>query len=95
MSKRVIIDEASVPRLARHVKLRFDKRRERWVMLAPERVLMPDDIAVEIVRCCDGQATVGAIIAELAANYSASTEVVGRDVTELFQDLADKGFLEA
>ena len=95
MNKRVRIEGKSVPRLARHVKLRFDKRRDRWVILAPERVLMPDDIAVEIVKRCDGKATVGAIVAELAAQYDAPAEVIGRDVTEVLQDLADKGFVGA
>jgi pyrroloquinoline quinone biosynthesis protein D len=95
MSAAVTIDAGSVPRLARHAKLRFDKRRERWVILAPERVLMPDDIAVEIVKRCDGEATVGVIVAALAAEYGAPLEEVGRDVTEMLQDLADKGFVEA
>ncbi|MFQ5785598.1 MAG: pyrroloquinoline quinone biosynthesis peptide chaperone PqqD [Alphaproteobacteria bacterium] len=95
MSRCVTIDEASLPRLARHVKLRFDERRECWVMLAPERILMPDDIAVEIVRRCDGETTVGAIIEALAAEFDAPVEEVGADVVELLQDLADKGFVAA
>ena len=95
MSTALTIDDATVPRLARHVKLRFDKRRERWVILAPERVLMPDDIAVEIVKRCDGAVTVGAIVADLAAEFGAPLEEVGRDVIGMLQDLADKGFVEA
>lgn len=94
MSAGVTIDDESVPRLARHAKLRFDKRRERWVILAPERVLMPDDIAVEIVKRCDGEATVGAIVAALAAEYGAPVDQVAGDVREMLQDLADKGFVE-
>ncbi len=95
MSARVTIDDASTPRLAPHVKLRFDEARGRWVILAPERVLMPDDIAMENVKRCDGEATVAAIVAALAAEFGAPAEEVGRDVTELLQDLADKGFVEA
>ncbi len=95
MSARLTIDDSSVPRLAPHIKLRFDKTRGRWVILAPERVLMPDDIAVEIVKRCDGEATVGAIVEALAAEFGAPAGEVGHDVTELLQDLADKGFVEA
>ena len=32
---RPILQAASRPHLPRHVKLRFDKTRERWVILAP------------------------------------------------------------
>ena len=40
------ITEENVPRLPRHVKFRFDQAREAWVVLAPEKVFMPDEIAV-------------------------------------------------
>ena len=93
MSERRVIDEASAPSLPRHVKLRHDTARGRWVLLAPERVLVPDEIAVEILRRLDGQATVAALADEFAQKYqSPRAEVLG-DVIEMLQDLADKGFL--
>jgi pyrroloquinoline quinone biosynthesis protein D len=85
------IGEATVPRLPPHIKLRFDDARKRWVLLAPERVLMPDDIAVEILQRCDGTATVGSIAASLAEKYAAPRDEVARDVIEMLQDLMDKG----
>ena len=66
MSDAVTIGEDSVPRLPRGVKLRFDKQRDQWVVLAPERVFVPDPIALEIIKRCDGEATVGAIVDDLA-----------------------------
>jgi pyrroloquinoline quinone biosynthesis protein D len=36
------------PGLAPGVRLTFDKARDCWVVLAPERVLMPDETALEI-----------------------------------------------
>lgn len=89
------IGEASVPRLPPHIQLRFDETRQRWVLLAPERVLMPDDIAVEILRRCDGVATVGVIAASLAEKYAAAREEVARDVIEMLQDLLNKGVVAA
>jgi len=91
---RAIVEDGSLPRLPRHVKLRFDQRRDRWIVLAPERVLMPDEIAVEILKRCDGKTSVSAIVATLAAAYEAPTEEIGKDVAEMLQDLADKGFVE-
>ena len=95
MSERMLITAASVPRLPPHIKLRFDATRERWTLLAPERVLVPDEIAVEILQRCDGVATVGSIAQSLAQKYGAGITEVEGDIIELLQDLADKGAVAA
>lgn len=87
------IGEASTPALPPHVRLQHDKRRDKWVMLAPERVLVPDETALEIVKLCDGTVTVAAIIDQLAEKYAADRAAIATDVTAMLQDLADKGFL--
>lgn len=92
--KRVAISETSVPRLPRHVRLQFDGTRKRWVVQAPERLLLPDEIALEILRMVDGVATVGVITDALAAKFAAPRAEVGADVAEMLQDLADKGLVE-
>ena len=89
------LEASSVPLLPRHVKLRFDKTRERWVILAPERVLVPDDISVEVVQLCDGVRSITDIVAVLAAKFAAPPELIQTDCLALLQDLADKGFLLA
>ena len=93
MSTRTLIGEASVPRLGPHVKLRFDKQRDQWIVLAPERLFVPDSVALEIIRRCDGVATVAAIVDGLAAAYKAPRDTILRDVSTLLQDLADKGIM--
>lgn len=95
MSERRVIGEDSTPSLPRHVKLRRDEARGQWVLLAPERVLVPDAIAIEILQRLDGQATVGAMADEFAEKYQSPRAEVLRDVIEMLQDLADKGFLAA
>ncbi|MDH3229277.1 MAG: pyrroloquinoline quinone biosynthesis peptide chaperone PqqD [Alphaproteobacteria bacterium] len=95
MSTRTVIAGESIPALPRHVRLKHDETRGAWVMLAPERVLMPDEIAVEILRRCDGKATVDAICASLAAEFDAPEQEIREDVVAVLQDLADKGFLIA
>jgi len=91
MTAPVRIEAASVPRLPRGVRLSFDEQRKRWTLLAPERVFVPDEIAVEILQRCDGVATVDAIAGALAEKFQAPREEVARDVTEMLQDLANKG----
>lgn len=93
MTERPDVTENSIPSLPRGVKLRFDKARDAWVMLAPERVFMPDPIAVEILKRCDGQAAVAAIVDDLAATFAAPREQIAKDVTAMLQDLADKGMV--
>lgn len=85
--------EDSRPMLPRHVKLRFDGTRKVWVILAPERVLAPDEIAVEVLKLCDGVRRVSTMIDELSAKYNAPRDEIGADVIAMLQDLADKGFL--
>ncbi|HAQ32579.1 MAG TPA: pyrroloquinoline quinone biosynthesis peptide chaperone PqqD [Rhodospirillaceae bacterium] len=93
MTDRVLIDEDSVPKLPVHVKLRFNEQREQWVVLAPERLLVPDETSLEILQHCDGEVSVSGIVDVLADKYDAPRETIGKDVMELLQGLADKGFI--
>ena len=92
-SRRLQVEEASRPVLPRHAKLKFDESRQVWVILAPERVLAPDEIAVEVLQLCDGARSVADMIDLLAAKYAAPREDISTDVIAMLQDLADKGFL--
>lgn len=90
---RPMIAADSVPKLPRHVRLKHDKTRERWVILVPERVLVPDDIAVAVLQQVDGDRSVATIADALAQTYNAPPQVILADIIPLLQDLADKGFL--
>jgi pyrroloquinoline quinone biosynthesis protein D len=92
-SRNIRVNEASRPVLPRHAKLKFDATRQRWVILAPERVLAPDEIAVEVLQLCDGVRSVETLIDQLAAKYTAERAAIATDVIAMLQDLADKGFL--
>ena len=91
--RRLIVAEDSIPTLARGTRLRYDETRQRWVLLVPERVMAPDEIAVEILQLCDGQRSVAAIIDRLAEAYAAPREEIGADVIAMLQDLAGSGFV--
>ena len=89
--KRLIIAADTIPALPRHIKLRHDQGRGRWLILAPERVFEPDETAVEVLKLCDGQKSVANIAEELAAQYQAPVEVITTDIITMLQDLADRG----
>src|SRR3954463_1854888 len=92
-NRNISVSEASRPILPRHAKLKFDETRQLWVILAPERVLAPDETAVEILHLCDGARSVAEIVDQLAVKYTAERAAIGADVVAMLQDLADKGFL--
>jgi coenzyme PQQ biosynthesis protein PqqD len=64
------------------VKLREDKARGRWVVLAPERMFVPDETALEVLRLVDGARSVDAIVDALAAASRAARGDRGRRVRD-------------
>jgi len=80
--------------LPRGVRLRYDDVRSEWTLLAPERILKPDGIALEILKRCDGSSTLDAIVDDLASTFSAQRDEVARDVREFLSGLAAKRFVE-
>ena len=91
---RLVVSDSSVLNLAPHMVFRFDDVRQRWIILAPERLMLPDEQAVEILQLVDGKTGVGAIVNSLTARYTqAPRELIAKDVTAMLQDLADKGCL--
>lgn len=90
---RAIASPQAQPVLPRHIKLRHDAGRGRWIILAPERVFEPDDTAVEVLKLCDGVRTVRDIAGHLAAEYNAPITEIEGDIVQMVQDLADKGVL--
>jgi coenzyme PQQ biosynthesis protein PqqD len=87
------LDLEARPRLAPGVRLKYDEARECWVVLAPERVLMPDETALEVLQRLDGQKTVDALVAELVTAYDADRGEILADVTELLNGLLEKRVL--
>jgi pyrroloquinoline quinone biosynthesis protein D len=82
------------PRLPRGVRLTHNEAQGGWVLLAPERIFKADAIAVEILKRCDGQATLAAIVDDLAKTYSAPRERIQADVTALLSGLIDKKLMQ-
>ena len=91
---RLLLSPDSRVALARHARLRFDTVRGRWTLLVPEKVMMPDDICVEILQLCDGTTSIEGVTRTLEAKYVAEPGVIAREVLVLLQDLADRGLLK-
>lgn len=87
-------DGSRVPRFRRSVRFRFDKVRDAWILLAPEKVFIPDEIAVEILKLVDGVRSLDAIVDELAARFAAPREVIAGDVARALEDLSLRGAVQ-
>ena len=94
MSEPPTLTAQARPRMPHGVRLVHNEAQGGWVLLAPERVFKADTIAAEVVKRCTGDATLEAIVDDLAAAFSAPRERVLADVTTLLQGLADKKLLE-
>jgi coenzyme PQQ biosynthesis protein PqqD len=88
------IEETRRPRLARGVRLKEDKARGGYVLLAPERVLNASPTAVEVLSLCDGERTLAEVIDALAEKFSAERARIAADVAALLHELATKRMVE-
>lgn len=83
-----------VPALSRGVRMREDKARGGWVLLAPERVFKLDDIGRAVLDYTDGVRSEAEIIDLLAARYSADRAQIASDVAQFFDGLSQRRVLE-
>jgi pyrroloquinoline quinone biosynthesis protein D len=88
-----MLDDATIPRFATGVHFRYNEVRDSWVLLAPERLFQPDEVAVEILKLVDGARTFGQITDALAAQFKAPRAQIAADVAALLQDLSERGAL--
>ena len=80
-----------IPRFAPGVRLHHDRARDRWVVMAPERMFVPDEIALEVLRLIDGARDSDTIIDMLAAKFDAPRDVIATDVQAMLEDLRARG----
>ena len=59
--------------------------------MAPERMFIPDDVALEVLRLVDGARDEAAIVAALAEKFAAPAEVIAADLRGMLDDLQAQG----
>jgi coenzyme PQQ biosynthesis protein PqqD len=83
------------PRLASKARLRFDRRSGRHLLLYPERGLLLNSTAADIVRLATGEHTVGAIVDRLSEQHpTTAREVIQQEALAFLGSLARRGLLE-
>ncbi|MBP2238137.1 pyrroloquinoline quinone biosynthesis protein D [Sinorhizobium kostiense] len=94
MSDAPEISRTSIVKLARGVRLHKDSARGRMVLLAPERAMAVDDIALAIVEAFDGEHTLSQIAAGFAEKFDAPVTQIANDITAFVHELSIRRMLE-
>ena len=82
------------PTLAAKARLRWDRQASRYMLLYPERGLVLNPTAADVVQLCTGEHTVSAIVERLTQKYvTQPAEKVERDVLTLLERLASRGLI--
>ncbi len=87
-------EEQWVPGWVKGVRTRYDEVRERWMILGPERILLPTGPGVEIAQKIDGERSVEAIVGELAEEFEADEVAIREDTMAFLEQLKEKGYLQ-
>lgn len=94
MNESVTILPANIIKLARGVRLRVDDVRGQTVLLAPERAMAVDEIAVTIIKSLDGVRSIDAICDQFVIDFNAPRDQIGNDVLKFVQELANRRMIE-
>ena len=84
MSNTGLVTDTAQPKLAPMYRLQFEPAQDCWVLLYPEGLVKLNGPASEILKRCDGQASVNDITADLERAFSQSN--LRGDVGEFLSD---------
>ncbi len=80
------------PRLSRRFRLQYEEAQQRWVLLYPEGMVQLNPSAAEILKRCDGERSVDAIVSELEATFNA--QGIAPEVRNLLEEGQRRGWIE-
>jgi pyrroloquinoline quinone biosynthesis protein D len=84
-----------LPKLAPKSKLRLDPKTGKYILLYPEKGLLLNPTGAAILKLCDGQHTLSAIVGALAIEFQGDADVLRVEVLTFVQGLLDRGLLQA
>ena len=94
MNAAVKLDESMKLELGRGIRLRHDEGRGAWTLMAPERVIVLDEIAYEVINEIVGSdGHLAAVIDRLSERFDAPRDEIGADVIDMLQGFVDKQLL--
>ncbi len=79
------------PKLARLFRMQYEEAQEAYVLLYPEGMVKLNQSASEILKRCDGERDVHAIIADIEQSFNATG--LEKDVTGFLEIAIERGWI--
>ncbi len=83
------------PKLAAKTKLRLDPKTGKYILLYPEKGLLLNPTGAAILKLCDGEKSLGEIIAALAVEFQSEPAKLEPEVLGFVKGLLDRGLVQA
>ena len=87
------IPDDARPRLAPHYMFRWEASQDAHILLYPEGLIKLNPSAGEVLKRCDGQASVAGIIAELQAAFEGNAAEIAEGARAFLDVACGKGWL--
>ncbi|WP_010283696.1 pyrroloquinoline quinone biosynthesis peptide chaperone PqqD [Bacillus timonensis] len=92
---------SSYPKLAQKGRLKFDKVREKHLLLLPEKVVVLNETAASILALCNGNDSIftitekmrSSLVSETNRNELPNFETMKADITKFVLDMVDQGWV--
>lgn len=79
------------PKLSRVYRLQYEQVQSAWVLLYPEGMVKLNDSSAEILRRCNGERSIDAMVADLEILFNAKG--IAPQVRELLQEGMRRGWI--
>jgi pyrroloquinoline quinone biosynthesis protein D len=86
-----MIDLSSKPKLAKLFRMQYEEAQQGYVLLYPEGMVKLNQPASEILKRCDGEGDVNAIIADIEQAFNATG--LEKDVTGFLEIATERGWI--
>ncbi len=84
-------EPSNKPKLSRLFRLQWEEAQNNYVLLYPEGMVKLNQSAAEILKRCDGERDVAAIVSDLEASFS--TTDLDADVRAFLQLAKERGWI--
>ena len=86
-----MIEMNTKPKLARLFRMQYEEAQQAYVLLYPEGMVKLNQSASEILKRCDGERDVQAIIADIEQTFNATG--LEKDVTGFLEIATERGWI--
>ena len=87
----MMIELNTIPKLARLFRMQYEEAQQAYVLLYPEGMVKLNQSASEILKRCDGERDVQAIIADIEQAFNATG--LEKDVTGFLEIALERGWI--